>query len=119
MKIRKGRKKRVNPVDVDDAWHLTLFVADSGSATERVRRNLSAICDDSLRNRYIIDVIDIREHPDLADQFSIIAVPTLVRRFPEPERRVIGDLSLSEKVIEGLAMPRFVDRGDRKRRLES
>ncbi len=87
---------------VDERWNLRLYVAGMTPAARRAFDNVKKICDEHLANRYTIEVIDLLDNPQLAEGEQIIAVPTLVRRLPEPVRRIIGDLSLTEKVLVGL-----------------
>lgn len=68
----------------------------------RALDNVKNICEEHLANRYAIEVIDLLENPQLADGEQIIAVPTLVRHLPPPVRKIIGDLSATEKVLVGL-----------------
>lgn len=81
---------------------LKLYVTGKTARSELAIRNLTRICEDELHGDYIIDVIDVMEHPQLAEEQKIIATPTLVKELPEPLRRVIGDMSESEKVLIGL-----------------
>jgi circadian clock protein KaiB len=64
--------------------------------------NLKRLCEDHLKGRYTIEVIDLVETPQLAKDDQIVAIPTLVRRLPEPVRKIIGDLSNTERVLAGL-----------------
>ena len=68
--------------------------------------NLRRVCEEHLAGRYTIEVIDLLENPQLARGDEIIAVPTLVRKLPEPIRKIIGDLSNTEKVLVGLQLRR-------------
>ena len=95
------------PTDAtDDAtgerWNLRLYVAGMTPAARRALDNVQKICDEHLANRYTIEVIDLLENPQLAEGEQIIAVPTLVRHLPPPVRKIIGDLSATEKVLVGL-----------------
>lgn len=87
---------------VAETWNLRLYVAGMTPAARRALDNVKKICDEHLANRYTIEVIDLLEHPQLAEGEQIIAVPTLVRHLPPPVRKIIGDLSLTEKVLVGL-----------------
>ncbi|MHB8899587.1 MAG: circadian clock KaiB family protein [Thermoguttaceae bacterium] len=64
--------------------------------------NLKRICEEHMQGRYYIEVIDLLEHPQLAKGDQILAIPTLVRKLPEPLKRIIGDLSNEERVLVGL-----------------
>lgn len=85
-----------------DAWTLRLYVAGQTPKAIAAFRNLTLICDEELGGRYSIEVIDLLEHPRLARDHQILAVPTLVRKLPEPVRSIIGDLSDTERVLVGL-----------------
>ncbi|HOJ95593.1 MAG TPA: circadian clock KaiB family protein [Methanospirillum sp.] len=83
-------------------WVLTLYVAGQTPRSRAALSNLKNICETHLSGHYTIEVIDLLEHPQLAEGDQIIAVPTLIRKFPEPVRRLIGDLSNKERVLDGL-----------------
>ena len=70
--------------------------------------NLRRICEKDLKGRYELEVIDVLEHPDLAENDKILATPTLIKQLPPPLRRVIGDLSDSEKVLLGLEVQQLL-----------
>ena len=86
----------------DDQWVLRLYVAGQTPKSLTAFSNLKKICAEHLRNKYRIDVIDLLENPQLARGDQILAVPTLVKNLPEPMRKIIGDLSNTEKVLVGL-----------------
>jgi circadian clock protein KaiB len=81
---------------------LKLYITGRTSKSERALANLRQIAEKELAGRYEILVIDVLEHPQLAEDERIIATPTLVKELPEPLRRIIGDLSEVEKVLFGL-----------------
>jgi circadian clock protein KaiB len=81
---------------------LKLFITGQSPRTQRAIANLQAICEKELQNEYELQVIDVLERPQLAEDEKILATPTLVKALPPPLRRVIGDLSDSEKVLLGL-----------------
>jgi circadian clock protein KaiB len=85
---------------------LKLYVTGQTPRTERAIVNLRRICDESLGNQYQLFVIDVLEQPQLAEEERIIATPTLIKELPPPSRRIIGDLSDTEKVLEGLDLRR-------------
>jgi circadian clock protein KaiB len=90
---------------VDDGsteFNLRLYVAGQTPKSLAAIANLKRICEENLAGRYKIEVIDLVETPQLAAGDQIVAIPTLVRRLPPPLKRMIGDLSNSEKVIVGL-----------------
>jgi circadian clock protein KaiB len=81
---------------------LRLYVTGQTSRAARAIANLRQLCEIELQDRFRIDVIDVLEHPELAEAERILATPTLVRQLPPPLRRVIGDLSETSKVLLGL-----------------
>lgn len=83
---------------------LRLYVAGQSPKSLKALANLRRLCEEHLDGRYEIEVVDLVEHPRLAAGDEIIAIPTLVRRLPEPMRKIIGDLSDSERVIVGLQL---------------
>ena len=85
-----------------DKFELRLYVAGQTPKAIRAFANLRRICDEHLAGRYSIEVIDLLVNPKLAAGDQILAVPTLVRKFPEPLRKIIGDLSNEERVLVGL-----------------
>lgn len=84
------------------AYRLRLYVAGQTPKSLSAFRNLKEICEEYLQDRYEIEVIDLLENPQLAQGDQILAVPTLVRRLPEPIKKIIGDLSNTERVLVGL-----------------
>lgn len=90
--------------DLEERWLLRLYVAGQTPKSLAAFANLKAICEQHLASRYEIEVIDLREHPELARSDDILAIPTLVRRLPEPITKIIGDLSDTEKVLVGLQL---------------
>jgi circadian clock protein KaiB len=85
-----------------DRYLLKLYVTGRSPRAERAIANLRRLCQDELEGCYELQIIDILEHPQLAEDERILATPTLVKQLPPPLRRVIGDLSSSEKVLLGL-----------------
>ena len=83
-------------------WQLRLYVAGQTAKSSAAFENLKRVCDTLLAGRYTIEVIDLLVNPRLAAGDQILAVPTLVRKFPEPIRKIIGDLSNEERVLVGL-----------------
>ena len=86
----------------DQTWELRLYVAGKTPKSITAFQNLSRYCETHLKGKYKIEVIDLIEQPQLAEGDQIFAIPTLVRKFPEPIRKIIGDLSNEEKVLVGL-----------------
>jgi len=85
-----------------DKWLLRLYVAGHTPKCIAAFGNLKKICAEYLDNRYQIEIIDLLDNPQLARGDQIVAVPTLVRNLPQPVRKIIGDLSNTEKVLVGL-----------------
>ena len=83
-------------------WNLRLYVADQTPTSVRAFANLKLMCEEHLKGRYRIELIDLRKNPQLARGDQIVAVPTLVRRLPIPLRTIVGDLSNSERLLVGL-----------------
>jgi circadian clock protein KaiB len=83
-------------------WQLRLYVAGQTAKSIAAFDNLQRVCETHLAGRYTIEVIDLLLNPRLAAGDQILAVPTLVRKFPEPIRKIIGDLSNEERVLVGL-----------------
>jgi circadian clock protein KaiB len=83
-------------------WNLRLYVAGQTRKSLAAIANLQRFCETNLAGKYRIEVIDLLEHPQLAQGDQILAIPTLVRRLPSPMRKIIGDLSDTERVVVGL-----------------
>jgi circadian clock protein KaiB len=98
-----------------ERWHLRLYVAGKTERCQAAERNLRKVCEEHLVGLCTIEVIDLLEHPALAQGDQILAVPTLVRKLPEPVRRIIGDLSNTERVLVGLDLrPGYIATNDYK-----
>lgn len=83
-------------------WQLRLYIAGHTAKSIAAFENLKRVCETHLAGRYSIEVVDLLANPRLAAGDQILAVPTLVRKFPEPIRKIIGDLSNEERVLVGL-----------------
>ena len=83
-------------------WELRLYVAGQTPKSLAAFANLKKICEEHLAGQYHIEVIDLLKKPQLASGDQILAIPTLVRKLPEPIRKIIGDLSDTERVLVGL-----------------
>ena len=83
-------------------WELRLYVAGQTPKSVKAFHNLKTICEEHLAGQYHIEVIDLLEDPQLAEGDQILAIPTLVRKLPEPVKKIIGDLSNTERVLVGL-----------------
>ena len=88
----------------DEIWYLRLYVAGQSPKSLRAFANLTALCEEHLAGHYEIEVIDLVADPSAARNDDILAIPTLVRRLPAPLRRIIGDLSNTERVLVGLRL---------------
>ena len=87
----------------DETWELKLYVAGQTSLkSQTALNNLRKYCEEYLKGKYKIEVVDLLKKPQLAEGDQIFAVPTLVKKVPEPIRKIIGDLSNEEKVLVGL-----------------
>jgi circadian clock protein KaiB len=87
-----------------EVFELRLYVAGTTPKSLTAFANLKEICEKHLDNRYRIEIVDLIEHPELASRDEIFALPTLVRRLPPPIKKVIGDLSNTERVLVGLEL---------------
>lgn len=97
------RIKEEKSADMDkDKWILRLYVAGQTPKALTAFANLKKICDDQLQGKYSIEVIDLLINPQLGAEDQILALPTLVRKLPVPVRKIIGDLSNTERVLVGL-----------------
>ena len=93
----------VSEADLDPGhYHLRLYVAGQTQQSMAALANLKRVCEEHLAGRYEIEIIDLMQQPQLAAGDQILAIPTLVRRLPTPLKRIIGDLSNTEKVLVGL-----------------
>jgi len=90
------------PLPPAERWDLRLYVAGESERSRVAIRNLKKFCETHLRDAYSIEVIDLLKNPGLARGDQIVAVPTLVRKLPEPMRKIIGDLSNEDRVLVGL-----------------
>jgi len=93
-------------VEKDDGngkkWNLRLYVAGQTPKSIIALANLKRICEEHMEGRYTIEIIDLMDNPQLARRDQIVAIPTLVRELPSPLKRIIGDLSNTERVLVGL-----------------
>ncbi len=85
-------------------WVLRLYIAGQTPKSLTAMANLQRICEEYLAGKFQIEIIDLLEKPQLAEGDQIVAIPTLVRKLPEPMRKVIGDLSDTEKTLVGLQL---------------
>jgi len=101
QKSNNGRASQAASED-RNRWNLRLYVAGQTPRSVTAFKNLKEICEEYLKGQYHIEVIDLMENPTLARGDQILAVPTLVRKLPQPIRKIIGDLSNTERVLVGL-----------------
>jgi circadian clock protein KaiB len=87
-----------------EKWALRLYTAGQSPKSLAALANLKRVCEEHLAGRYSIEVVDLMKNPRLAKDDQIIAIPTLVRKLPEPLRRIVGDLSNSERTLVGLQL---------------
>jgi circadian clock protein KaiB len=106
MKKKKKKssatKRRPAKSSRGDFWRLRLYIAGQTPNSIAAIANLKEICEDKLKGKYRIEVIDLLKKPQLAKGDQIIAIPTLVRRLPPPVKKIIGNLSKTESVVVGL-----------------
>lgn len=105
QKVVNSNRKRVEEnleATEKDKWALRLYVAGKTPKALTAFANLKKICEEKLNGRYSIEVIDLLENPQLGAADQILALPTLVRKVPVPMRKIIGDLSDTERVLVGL-----------------
>jgi circadian clock protein KaiB len=84
------------------AWNLRLYVAGDSPRSRTALENLKKLCEERLKGNYAIEVIDLTKRPELAKVDQILALPTLIRRIPEPTKRLIGDLSNADRALVAL-----------------
>ncbi len=90
--------------DSVEKWDLRLYVAGQSPRSVAAFANLKRLCEEHLAGRYNIEVIDLVKHPQLAAGDQIIAIPTLVRKLPQPIRKIVGDLRDTERALVGLQL---------------
>jgi circadian clock protein KaiB len=88
----------------DDKWLLRLYTAGQTPKSLTALENLKKLCDEHLAGKYRIEVVDLLKNPRLAKDDQIVAIPTLVRQLPSPMRKIIGDLSDTERALVGLQL---------------
>jgi len=99
--VKQAAKARIEPEEV---WQLRLYVAGRSAKSIAAFANLKKICETHLAHRYTIEIIDLLEQPQLAAGDQIVAIPTLVRKLPEPLRKIVGDLRDTERALVGLQL---------------
>jgi circadian clock protein KaiB len=102
MKKSVVRKRRTNKTNRRHFWELRLYIAGQTPNSIAAIANLKKICEDQLQGKYRIEVIDLLKKPQLAKGDQIVAIPTLVRRLPPPVKKIVGNLSKTERALVGL-----------------
>ena len=104
MTPTRGGSPAEDVVPAGEAWNLKLYVAGQTPRSVRAFDNLKRLCDEHLPGQYSIEIVDLLVNPRLAKEDQIIAIPTLVRKLPHPVRKIIGDLSETERTLVGLQL---------------
>jgi len=99
-KLKPGSQEQARPNP--EMWDLRLYVAGQSPKSMRAFTNLKSFCEKHLAGKFRIEVIDLLKNPQLAKGDQILALPTVVRKLPEPVRKIIGDMSNTERVLVGL-----------------
>jgi circadian clock protein KaiB len=102
MSKNKEIPKETDTPQDSEIWELRLYVAGQTPNSIRAFANLKKIAEEHLKGKYTIEIIDLVKNPQLAAGDQILAIPTLVRKLPEPIKKIIGDLSNTERVLVGL-----------------
>ena len=102
----RSRPKEESAGTAAEVWNLRLYIAGQTPKCVAALCNLSKFCEEHLPGKYKIEVVDLLENPRLARDHQIVAIPTLVRKLPEPLRRIVGDLSDTERTLVGLQLKR-------------
>jgi circadian clock protein KaiB len=103
MNVKKDSLKETQKSSApSEIWELRLYVAGQTPNSIRAFANLKRICEEHLKGKYTLEVVDLLKTPQLAAGDQILAIPTLVRKLPEPIKKIIGDLSNTERVLVGL-----------------
>jgi len=102
MSDRQDSDEGASAFPAGKLWELRLYVAGQTPKSLKAFANLKKICEEHLAGQYRIEVIDLIDNPRMAQDDQIVAIPTLVRKLPEPMRKIIGDLANTERVLKGL-----------------
>ncbi|MHB8093041.1 MAG: circadian clock KaiB family protein [Syntrophales bacterium] len=100
--VASGKGNKAKTDSTEEIWNLRLYVAGQTRKSLTAFANLKKICEEHLAGKYRIEVIDLLKNPQLAKGEQIIAIPTLVKKLPEPLRKIIGDMADTERVLVGL-----------------
>jgi circadian clock protein KaiB len=104
MVKKQAHKSNVTASEKEQEYVLKLFITGASPNSLRAISNIKAICEEHLRGRYTLEIIDVYQQAELAKDEQLIALPLLIKKMPHPERRFIGDLSQTEKVLKGLGL---------------
>ena len=104
-------KEKASNGNRQEHWNLRLYIAGDSPRSRTALANLTKLCESQLKDKYDIEVIDLTKRPDLAKADQILAVPTLIRKIPEPMKRIIGDLSNADRALLALDMQVAVGEG--------
>lgn len=85
-------------------YHLVLFITGASPNSVRAINNIKSICEKYLKGNYILEIVDVYKNPEMAQKEQIVALPTLIKKRPEMERRLVGDMSETAKVMRGLGI---------------
>jgi circadian clock protein KaiB len=99
-----AKKKPTQPVATEEFFTMRLYVAGQSTRSTAAIANLRRICDQHIPGRYEVQIIDLLRNPELAKDDQIVAIPTLIKKMPVPVRRIIGDLSATERVVVSLEL---------------
>lgn len=104
LRSQKSKVPKKSKPQADESWKMRLYVAGQSTKSVTAIDNLRRICETHMPGRFTIEVIDLMRNPELAKDDQIVAIPTLVRKLPQPVRRIIGDLSATDKVLMSLEL---------------
>jgi circadian clock protein KaiB len=102
----KAAPKTAKKAPVEESWNLFLYIAGQTPKSLTAFSNLKRLCEEHLQGRYRIEIIDLVKEPHRAQADQIVALPTLVRKLPEPIKRIVGDLSNTDRVVVGMDLSR-------------
>lgn len=104
MRKKEEQQLNINPSAPEAEFVLRLFVTGASPNSVRAISNLKELCEEYLQGKYSLEVIDVYQETAIAQQEQIVALPLLIKKYPFPERRMIGDLSDTDKVLKGLGL---------------
>lgn len=107
--MRENNLSNTDQTQSSTTWQLRLYVAGQTPKSLIAFANLKKICEEYLNGEYTIEIIDLSQQPHLAGEYQIVALPTLVRKLPPPIKKIIGDLSNTEKVLLGLQIVSLIE----------